>query len=182
MLQLNIPDQEFWDEKNEQFMSLKGRRLVLEHSLVSISKWETKWKKPFLSDAKKTNAELIDYIRCMTITQNVDDSEYLRLTNENIKEVENYISDPCTATQFFNTDPNKKNGKKEQITSELVYYWMAAAQIPFECEKWHFNRLMTLIRIYSIKNQPSKKMGKRDTMRQNSSLNNIRRQKMGSHG
>lgn len=182
MLYLTIPDQEFWDEKNEKFIQIKGQKLSLEHSLVSISKWEIKWQKPFISDKPKTNEEMIDYIKCMTITQNVDDSVYTRLTRNNLKEIENYISNPSTATWFNDVNVNKASSKKEQITNELVYYWMTALQIPFECDKWHFNRLMTLIRICNLKNQPSKKQGKRDTMKNNAALNAARRQKMGTHG
>lgn len=184
MLQLKILAREFWDEKNEIFISTKEQILSLEHSLISVSKWETKWHKPFISDKTKTNEEMLDYIRCMTITPNVDLSIYRRLTKENIEEIKNYIDDPSTAT-WFNESSQGQTGpkfKKEQITNELVYYWMTAFQIPFECEKWHFNRLMTLIRICNIKNKQPKKQGKKDIMKNNSSLNAARRSKLGSSG
>ncbi len=183
MLQLTVLGREYWDEKTNEFITTKDVTLSLEHSLVSISKWESKWHKPFISDKNKTNDEMFDYIRCMTITQNVDSKVYYRFTNENISQIKEYIEDTSTAT-WFSEAPNapKSTQKKEQITSELVYYWMTAFQIPFECEKWHFNRLMTLIRICNIKNKPPKKQNKRDIMRNNASLNAARRNSLGTSG
>lgn len=182
MLQLIVLGREFWDEKHEEFIVTKEQTLSLEHSLVSISKWEIKWHKPFISDKSKTNEEMLDYIRCMTITQNVDPSTYKRLTKENIEQIKAYIDDSATATWFSEVNAGSKMSKKEQITNELVYYWMTAFQIPFECDKWHFNRLMTLIRICNIKNKQPKKQGKREIMKNNTSLNAARRNKLGSSG
>lgn len=182
MLHLTILGREFWDEKTEMFGKTNDTHLSLEHSLVSISKWEQKWHKPFISDVNnKTVEEIKDYARCMTITQNVDPKTYDCLTNENIKKIEEYINDPHTATWFSET-PGATKSKKEQITSELIYYWMVALQIPLDCEKWHFNRLMTLIRVCNAKNKPPKNQNKRDILKNNNELNAARRTKLGNRG
>lgn len=179
MLILNVDGMEYLDSNNE-FHTIKPQTLTLEHSLVSISKWESKWHKPFISKDPKTHEELMDYIRCMTLTTNVDPNIYLCLSAENMKAINEYIEDSMTATWF--SEKNQKKAGKEVITSELIYYWMVAFQIPFECQKWHLNRLMTLIRICSIKNQPPKKMSKKDIYSKNRSLNAARRMAMNSSG
>ena len=181
MLRITVPvSPEGWDEEKQEFIEPKVQVLQLEHSLVSLSKWESKWCKPFLSSKEKTNEETMDYIKCMTITQNVDQDVYNHLTAKNIEEINNYIYAPMTATTFS----EDKNGKtnREIITSELVYYWMVALQIPFECQKWHLNRLLTLIRICNVKNQPPKKMSKRDVMSRNAALNAARRKQLNTSG
>ena len=180
MLRIIIPSTEMWDEVNEKFVYSKEYVLQLEHSLVSLSKWESKWCKPFLSKENKTFEETIDYIRCMTINQNIPDEVYNCLTGENIREINEYISAPMTATRFSNDAIGK--GSREQITSELIYYWMIALNIPFECQKWHINRLLTLIRVCNIKNQPSKKMSRREIMSRNTALNAARRKKLRTNG
>ena len=180
MLEIIIPATEQWDEKNQEFITSKEQILRLEHSLVSLSKWESKWCKPFLSRENKTMEETIDYIKCMTLTQNVDDNVYNLLTIDNIKKVNEYISAPMTATTF--NDSNKKSGGNEIITSELIYYWMISLNIPFECQKWHLNKLFTLIKVCSIKNQPPKKMSKKDIMSRNAALNAARRKQMNTKG
>lgn len=181
MLHITIPAGEEYDPIENLFIPVKEQSLTLEHSLVSISKWESKWNKPFLSKTPKTYAETIDYIRCMTLTQNVDPSVYYRLTNENIEEINKYIDAPMTATTFGKEQESNKHSR-EIITAEIIYYWMVALQIPFECQKWHFNRLMTLIRVCNIKNSPPKKMSKRDLMKRNHSLNAARRSALKSNG
>ena len=180
MLKITIPDTEFWDEKKQEFINVKGQTLQLEHSLVSLSKWESKWCKPFLSKDSKTLEETIDYIKCMTITQNVDPNIYLGLTNENITEINNYIEAPMTATTFYDERKGTKN--RETITSELIYYWMISLQIPVEFQKWHLNRLLTLIKVCNIKNAPPKKMSQREIMSRNTALNAARRKAMNSKG
>ena len=180
MLQITIPATEQWDEKNQTFIVTKEQKLQLEHSLVSLSKWESKWCKPFLSKQEKTIEETIDYIRCMTLTQNIDPNVYNLLTNENITQVNEYIEAPMTATWF--TDDKMRKPNKEQITAELVYYWMIALNIPFECQKWHLNRLLTLIRVCEIKNQPPKKMSKGQIMSRNAALNAARREQLKTKG
>ena len=179
MLRIVIPGQELWDEEKQEFINTKEQVLQLEHSLISLSKWEAKWCKVFLSKQEKTAEETIDYIKCMTITPNVDPEVYTRLTKENIKEIEDYIAAPMTAT-YFSANDNKPS--REQVTSELIYYWMIALTIPFECEKWHLNRLLTLIKVCNIKNQPPKKMGKREIMSRNAALNAARRKQLNTKG
>jgi len=180
MLTITIPAREMFDERTQTFSTTKEQTLQLEHSLVSLSKWESKWCKPFLSKDEKTAEETIDYIKCMTITQNVDPDVYNRLTNANIKMINDYIEAPMTATTF--SDNKQGGGGKEIITSELIYYWMIALTIPMECQKWHLNRLLTLVRVCNIKNTPPKKMNKRDVMNKYASLNAARRQQMNSKG
>ena len=179
MLQITIPAVELWDEKKEEFIHIKEHTLQLEHSLVSLSKWEAKWHKPFLTSVK-TREETLDYVKCMTITQNVNPDIYNYLTAENINKINEYIEDPMTATSFSNGNNNKPS--REIVTSELIYYWMIAFNIPFECQKWHLNRLLTLVRVCSIKNAPAKKMSKREIMSRNAALNAARRQKLGTSG
>ena len=183
MLRITIPATELWDENKEEFITIKEQTLQLEHSLVSLSKWESKWCKPFLSKDIKTEEETLDYIRCMTITQNVDPDVYNFIPNNIREEIKEYIEAPMTAT-WFNDDKNGKGGKgnSEQITSELVYYWMIAQNIPFECEKWHLNRLLTLIKVCNVKNQPPKKMGKKALMSRNAALNAARRKQLNTKG
>ena len=180
MLTITIPSQELFDEKTNTFSETKERTLQLEHSLVSLSKWESKWCKPFLNKEEKTLDETIDYIKCMTITQNIDPITYNFLSKDNIKEINEYISAPMTATTFYE-DP-QGTGKKETVTSELIYYWMIALNIPMECQKWHLNRLLTLIRVCNVKNAPAKKMSKGDIMRRNAALNAARRKQFNTKG
>ena len=179
MLEIEIPEFEGYNEETEEFFNVNKTVLRLEHSLVSISKWESKWHKPFLTNNKKSNEELLDYIRCMTITQNVNPIVYYNIPSDKIKEVKSYIEDSMTATTFKNTN-NKRN--QEIVTSELIYYWMVALEIPFECQKWHLNRLLTLIKVCNIKNQPSKKMPMREVLNNNRALNMARRAKLHTKG
>lgn len=179
MLEIQVPPQEIWDDEHEQFFNFKGQKLNLEHSLVSLSKWESKWCKSFLNTKEKTMEESIDYIRCMTITQNVDPMVYFFLTKENFNSINEYIDAPMTATTFGNDD---KKPSREIITAEIIYYWMVALQIPFECQKWHLNRLLTLVKVCNIKNGDPKKMSKREIMSRNRNLNAARRAKLKSKG
>lgn len=183
MLEITIPAIEQWDELKQEFINTKEQTLRLEHSLVSISKWESKWHKPFLTKQPKTDEEVIDYIKCMTLTQNVDPAiyNYFYYAKDNIMDdINRYIEDPMTATKFLENGPGKIN--REKITSELIYYWMIALNIPLECQKWHLNRLLTLIRVCNIKSNPPKKMSKRELMSRNASLNAARRKKLNTKG
>lgn len=180
MLKVTVPKTELFDETINEFISIKEHKLTLEHSLVSLSKWEAKWKKPFLTKDNKTIPETIDYIRCMTITQNVDDNVYRCLSDDVLSQVKDYISDEMTATTF--SDLHKKAGKKEIITSELIYYWMVALNVPFECQKWHLNRLLVLVNICNIKNAPPKKMRKNEMLQRNASINAARKKALNSRG
>ena len=181
MLTIKVPiSPEGWDDVNQEFIEPKTQILQLEHSLVSLSKWESKWKVPFYSKKEMTAEETLDYIKCMTLTKNVDQDVYDHLTRENIDEIMKYIGDPMTATTFSNED-NKANNR-EIITSELIYYWMIASNIPFECQKWHLNRLITLIRVCGIKNAPPKKRSRREIMSRNAALNAARRKQYNTKG
>jgi hypothetical protein len=179
MLRIVIPSDELYDEIKEEFIAFKEQVLQLEHSLISLSKWESKWHKPFLSKETKSFEESMDYIRCMTLTQNVDPTIYSFISKDIMTQVTEYIESPMTATTF-----SKSNGarNREIITAEIIYYWMLAFNIPFECQKWHLDRLLTLINVCNIKNQPPKKMSKRELMSRNSSLNAARRQVHNSRG
>lgn len=171
---------EGWDEKNRIFIDPKTVNLQLEHSLISISKWESKWHKPFLSKDEKTKEETIDYIKCMTLTQNVNSDVYEHLTRSNIEEINEYIGDSKTATTFSKDRDGRPN--RDIVTSELIYYWMIALNIPFECQKWHLNRLLTLIRVCEVKNNPGKKLSQRQIMSNNAALNAARRKKYHTKG
>jgi hypothetical protein len=180
MLTITIPPDELFDENTMKFIPIKRTTLQLEHSLVSVSKWESKWHKIFLDDStEKTEEELIDYIRCMTLTQNVDPNVYYGIKPDNMQKINDYIKNPMTATHFNEENLKKMSAGRtrtdEKMSSELIYYWMISAQIPFECQKWHLNRLLTLIRICGIKNQPPKKMSKADLANKYRNVNAARR-------
>lgn len=179
MLTITIPAIEQWDEINQEFINVKEQTLQLEHSLVSLSKWESKWCKPFFSKDTKTIEEIKDYIKCMTITQNVNPEIYNFIPDNIMNEIKQYIDAPMTATWFSD---KKGKSNSEQITNELIYYWMISLNIPFKCEKWHLNRLLTLIKVCDIKNQPAKKMSKREIMSNNAALNAARRKKLNTRG
>lgn len=173
MLILKIPEQEYYNQATNEFVTCRACTLKLEHSLVSISKWESKWKKPFLSEESKSPAEFLDYIRCMTINQDVPDEAYALLGHENIKKIEAYIMDPATATTVVDRRKGR-TGKNEIPTSEVIYYWMVSNGIPFECEKWRLNRLITLIKVCNAKGNPQQ-MSKAEIYAMNTALNNKRR-------
>lgn len=185
MLPITITE-EYWDEVNEEFISIEVFTLELEHSLVSLSKWESKWHKPFFSKEEKTPEETIDYVKCMTLNDHVEPKVYDMLNNEHVNKINAYIEDSMTAT-WFNEEEEKrrkagKGGGKEQITSELIYYWMIALNIPPEYQYWHLNRLITLIRVCEIKNEPPKKMSKRDIFNRNAAINAANRKRFNTKG
>lgn len=183
MLILDIPSEEFFIPETNEFVVIKGRTIQIEHSLLSLSKWESKWKKPFLKkDPNRTLEQTQDYVRCMTLTQNVDPKVYLNLNNQLIEMVNNYINDPHTATTFSKSQEPKKGINRETVTSELIYYWMVTLNIPFECQKWHLNRLLTLIEVCNVKNTPPPKLSKRERAMQWSAENARRRAKLKSKG
>lgn len=184
MLEIKINSREGYDESRNEFIKIPSVTLQLEHSLISISKWEARWHKPFIQSSNNlTQDEIIDYIKCMTMSPGkIDNNVYYFLSQENVNAITNYIKDPMTATWF---KEEKKSRSKEVITSELIYYWMVALQIPFECQKWHLNRLLTLIRVCNAKNEesnPKNKMSKRDLMSRNAALNAQRRAKLHTKG
>lgn len=180
MLQIIVPETERWDEQKDEFVYTKRCVLQLEHSLVSLAKWEARWNKPFLSKKEMTLEEITDYVRCMTLTQNVPDELYSCLTQENITQIEKYIEAPMTATTF-SKDPSEHGGGSI-VTAEIIYYWMVSFNIPFECQKWHLNRLLTLIKVCERKNRPPKKQSQSSIMARNTALNAQRRKMLGSSG
>lgn len=171
---------ELYDETNEVFITAKACSIKLEHSLVSVSKWEARWEKPFLTSNEKSVIETLDYIKCMTITQNVPNDVYSRLTEQHIESINQYIDAPMTATKINHITKGKPN--RDIITSEVIYYYMVALTIPFECQKWHLTRLLTLIHVCNIKNQPEKKMGKQELISRNRDLNEQRRKQLNTKG
>lgn len=188
MLTLNIPDYEWFDDDTQTFRELKATTITLEHSLIAISKWEAKHKKPFLGSRKKemhTPEELMDYIRCMTVTNNVNPMVYdaIESTPSLLMQIQEYLADDMTATTFAKEAAGPGyNPSRSVITSEIIYYWMVSYGIPFECQKWNIHRLLTLIRVISIKNAPKKKMSKRDVARRNAALNARRKAEMNTLG
>lgn len=169
-----------FDEATCKRIKTKSTTLQLEHSLVSISKWESKWKVHYVNNDKITPEMSIDYVRCMTISQNVDPNVYNCLTEDNMKKIVEYINDPMTATTIKKTNQPGSHGI---ITAEVVYAWMVLLRIPIDpFQKWHFNRLITLIRVVDDKNAPKKRMGKREAANQRRSLNAARRARSGSRG
>ena len=180
MLKLSIPEVELFDEAKNEFFIIPAYSLELEHSLISVSRWESKWCLPFLVDKDKTHQQEIDYIRCMTLTRNVDFNSYNFIPAFIIEQISTYIKAPMTATTFRKDDKRVLN--REIITSEVIYYWMVTLNIPFECEKWHLNRLLTLINVCNIKNQPKKKTNAADLARRNAALNEARKSALNSTG
>ena len=180
MLEIIVPlTPEGWDEEKQEFVEPKTKTLRLEHSLVSLSKWESKWRRPFISKKPMSDEETIDYIKCMTITQNVDPDVYEHLTRDNIKQVIDYIDAPMTATTF---SQDKSKSSREVVTAEIIYHWMIALQIPPEYRKWHLNQLLTLIRVCNIKNAPPEKMSRRDVLSRNRALNEARKKRLNTKG
>lgn len=180
MLQIKIPDIELYDEANNRFVTRKGCVLTMEHSLLSLAKWESKWHVPFLTDKQQTIEQTIDYYRCMTITKNVNPLIYENIDQKIADEIDKYINDPMTATWFNNTSSGKED--RSVITAEIIYYQMIVLGIPFECEKWHLNRLMTLIRVVSTKSAPPKKMSKDEILAQQRRLNAERKARLNTKG
>lgn len=183
MLEITVKAVELYDSLHNEFLMPFGDKditLRLEHSLVSLSKWEEKWHKPFLKNDEKTKEETEDYIRCMTIDRNIPSEVYRYLGPENYKAVREYIDDPMTATTFSRRE--KKRAGRETITSEIIYYWMISYGIPFECQKWHLNKLLTLIEVCNIKEQPAKKMSRKEEAAQRKALNESRRRQYNTRG
>jgi oligoribonuclease NrnB/cAMP/cGMP phosphodiesterase (DHH superfamily) len=180
MLQIMIPDREFWDERKEEFIQVKSRTLQLEHSLVSLSKWEAKWHKPFLSKKPKTWEESIDYVRCMTLTQNVDPNVYRAITSTLLQEINAYIDASMTATTISNN--GKQKNQHQIVTAEIIYYWMICNNIPFECQKWHLDRLLTLINVCRAKNSKPEKIPRSEALAQRRALNAARKKQYHTRG
>lgn len=188
MLKIDVPAKEWYDYEAQEFKQTKPVSLKLEHSLLSVSKWESIHHRCFLDafSKKKTTVpvtvdEFLDYIKCMTINDGVPDSVYRSLTKADIDKILDYIGDPMTATTI-NRNGKPPRGSRDTMTSEVIYFYMIANEIPFECQKWHLNRLITLIEVCGIKNGPQKKMSKKDLMARNRALNAQRRAKYNTKG
>lgn len=179
MLELIIPRRTFFNESTSEFIEFNETKLKLEHSLISISKWESKLKKPFLSDKKHTKSDMLYYIECMSLNPDVDPMVYKTIPDDLYLVITEYIEDSMTATTINDNDSGNNN---DIITAEIIYYWMIELGIPFECQKWHFNRLMTLIRVCGIKKGPQKKMSKREILEQNRRLNEARKKQHHTRG
>ena len=181
MLSIYIKPRELFDERTSEFITVKGGTLRLEHWLVSISKWESKWKIPFLSKNNKTKDQIDDYIRCMSINGEPDQNLIASISTEDKNRIIDYIEENQTATWFSKLD-DKRNHQSEVVTSELIYYWMIEYRIPHEYEKWHLSRLLTLIEICNRKNSTPKKMSQAEIMARNRALNAERKAKLHSRG
>lgn len=181
MLKLFVPGREWWDEGREEFMSGEPCTLTLEHSLLSLSKWESKWRIPFLEESSKTREQSIDYIRCMTINKNVDPLVYYNIPQRMLDQVSAYIVEKQTAT-FITRKKQPRPPVKEPVTSDLIYYWMVSYNIPFECQKWHLSRLLTLIDVCAFKNEAPQRLTPNELLKRNAQLNKSRRAKHGTRG
>lgn len=180
MLTLIINGEEFYDESTQTFSQTEDVEIELEHSLVSLSKWESFFEKPFLSSGEKTPEEILAYVKMMILTPNVSDELILRFSQDNIKSINDYINSPQSATTFGSMP--EQRGRGETITAELIYYWMVAFNIPFECQYWHINRLFALVRICNIKNSKPKKMSQHEIAARNRDLNAKRREQLKTSG
>jgi len=180
VLSLPIYGPDAWNDELEEFMRTELFRLELEHSLVSLSKWESKFEKPFLGDGEKTTEEILWYIKAMHQGPKLPEDFSQKLQESDVAAINGYINAKMTATWFY--DPPGKSAKKETITAEIIYYWMVSMNIPFECQNWHLNRLLTLIRVINEKNAPPKKMSREEILERNRALNEARKQKLKTQG
>lgn len=180
-IKIYIPKTELWDPLKEEFVTVNNQTILMEHSLLSIDKWESKWKKSYLSTDNKTPLEVMDYLRCMTITKDVSPYVYYAIPDAEMQKINAYIKDTMTATTF-NENRRRPSNSREIITSEIIYWQMTQLNIPMEWERRHLNKLLTLIRVCAIKSQPPKKLSKQEIMRQNRALNAARRAKHHSAG
>lgn len=183
MLTIIIPEKELFNDETQKFLTIKETKLTLEHSLVSLSKWEQNWEKPFLGKEERTTPETLDYIRCMVISpEDLPEHYFTAIPNDEIERVSEYIARKMTATWFNEPKTNRQSG--EVITAEIIYYWLIALQIPFiPVETWHLNRLLTLVRVTNIKNDPKKKMmPKKEVLEQQRDLNAERKARMNTKG
>jgi len=180
MLKLIISGEEHFNDDTEEFLTVGDIELELEHSLLSISKWESKTEKCFLGDEPQTNEELLFYFECMILTPGDHTNTISMMSEANILEINDYVNSKQTATTFG--EMPERRGREETISAELIYYWMVAFTIPFECESWHLNRLFALIRICNIKNAKPKKMSRHEVASRNRDINAQRKAQMNTSG
>lgn len=182
MLEITVPASEVFDEVKNEFISSEETKLRLEHSLVSLSKWESKWEKPFLSKEEKTDEEAISYVECMSLDSNIPPEVFLNLSGQNFRDINKYVEAKMSATWFNEKAEKKGPNKGPVITSELLYYWMISMNIPMACEHWHLSRLFTLIKVCNQKNAPEKKMGRQEMIAHRRKLNAERKAKYNTKG
>lgn len=183
MIKIHVPRTEYFNEEKNEFIEIKEMVLSLEHSLISIRNWESKWNVAFLGKKEKTGEQMLDYLRCMTVyPENVDPVVYRTIPQSGIEEISEYIRSPMTATVFYDESGESRSLNKDTITSELILYWMITLNIPLEFQKVHLNQLLTLIRLVSMKNAPQKKMSRAEILRRNAKLNEERRKKYNTKG
>lgn len=180
MLKIVVPGVEMFNDETREFTTVGDVVIELEHSLVSLSKWESEFEKPFLGKETKTTEEVLAYIKAMTLTPNVSEEIYEKLSEDNIASVHQYIDAKMSGTTFYEVQPEAKN--QETVTAELIYYWMIVFQIPFECDRWHLNRLFTLIRVCNVKQSKPKKMSRAELAARNRELNARRKAELGTKG
>lgn len=180
MLTIHTPSTDYFDDATQEFITIEPVTLQLEHSLISLSKWESKWEKPFLGPKEKTDEEARSYVECMNMSPEIDHEVFERLSDQNLRDINAYINAKMTATTF--QDAKVAGTSRELITSELIYYWMFALTIPIDCEDWHLERLFALIKIFNVKNAPKKKTSPGDLAARNRELNAQRKAQMGSSG
>ncbi len=180
MLEITVPENEFYHPGKNMFITIPSCTLSLEHSLISVAKWESKWHVPYLNAQKRTAAQELDYVRCMVIGIIKNDYVFSALSPENVTQIQNYIDDTMTATTFSKTTPQSKN--RQIVTAEVLYARMFANNIPMECQKWHLNRLLTLIRVCDTTNSPPTKMSKKQTAARYAEQNALRRAQHNSKG
>jgi hypothetical protein len=181
MLRISVPGSEFFDDATSKFITTEPLELELEHCLAAVSKWESKFEKPFLSSGNQTHAEVLAYVKCMVLNRGFDFDAPFELSPENLDQVNQYINSKQTATTFAK-EHNSFSKTSEIVTSELIYYWMVSFNIPFECEHWNLNRLLALVKICSIKNGKPKKMSRNEVAQRNRELNDARRAALGTSG
>jgi len=172
MLEIEVAIEESYDETKSEFVLNDSFKVRLEHSLVSVSKWESLWKQAFLGKKEKTREQSISYVKCMVLNEDLPPGVFQTLVKEHLDKVKDYVEDPNTATNLY-TDPNAPS-PRETVTSELIYYWMISLSVPVEFQHWHLNRLLTLIRVINLKNTPKKKMS-------NAERRNLNRQRLSRH-